>query len=177
MPKRWDEIEVRYLIKHAGRDTVADIASVLSRSHHDVRRECAIRGLNARAPRSAMVECPSCGKPRTRMARGLGVCRVCATESATRRTETMIALELASAPASVRAEYGRFMSRKGRFADPPAWPVLPGTSRMTPAERQRAYDAHDAAIERCEWIEARREYDAARARLHRLRVAMNGGRR
>lgn len=173
IPRTWDEIEVRYLIKHAGRDTVHDIASVLERSRHDVRRECAIRGLNARAPKSALTICPSCGKARTRLVPEIGACRVCACREYTSRAETRIALELASAPLSVRGDYGRFLGKRGGMAPPPRRPLMPRTVGMTPKERQMAEDEYDAAMEQVELIVARREYDAARQQLHRLRVALN----
>lgn len=173
IPRTWDDLEVKYLIKHAGRDTVHDIASVLERSRHDVRRECAIRGLNARAPKSALTICPSCGKARTGMSRLSGLCRVCTVDVNIRRTKAMIALELASALPEFKREHGHLFEPRVARAQPVPRPHMPRTATLSPAERQRVEDEYDAAIEQVELVEARREYTAVRVRLYRLRVALN----
>ena len=173
MPRPWDELEATYLIKHAGRDTVHDIATTLGRSRHDVRRECAIRGLNARAPRSSTIECPECHRQRTRLVRGKGKCRVCACRAMTARTETRILLEIAAAPARSRIRLEGRLDAYEPLSPPPARPRMPQLLGLTPRERVAALDRHAADIERWEWAIARREYDAARAKLHRLRVAMD----
>lgn len=145
---------------------------MLERSRHDVRRECAIRGLNCAVPRSALVECPECRRHRTRLDPSRGLCRVCLCRAATERTETRAALELAAAPASIRGRFGDYAKRIGPRKPPPPRPRPPRTDGMTAAQRVRAADAHDVAVERWELAVADREYNAARQRLHRLRVAL-----
>lgn len=172
MPRRWDETEVRYLIKHAGRDTVTDIAAVLSRQRHDVRRECAVRGLNASTPRSSLFRCPECGSRRARRTRSRDVCRVCTVNEAVKRTETRIALELAAAPAAIRGRFGSFCGVRGPAAPPPRMPSKPSTVGMTPTQAVAAIDKWLAEVEAVELAAAFRRYAAARQQLHRLRVAI-----
>ena len=176
MPRPWSDIEVSYLIKHAGRDTVTDIASVLSRSRHDVRREASIRGLNVACPRSALVICPSCGRGRTRLYES-GICPVCATREATAMTRMRISMELAVTPPEIRRDFGRFVGQRGPIKPPPRRPRQPSTLGMRPEQKVRAMDVYLAAVEQWELVLARREYDAERQRLHRLRVAIGERRR
>lgn len=166
-------MEVSYLIKHAGRDTVHDIAGALGRSRHDVRRECAIRGLNARAPRSSVIECPECHRDRARLVFGKGICRVCRCRELIEGVETRILLEIAAAPPSVRGSLGTFADGSKRSWDMPPRPRMPRLYGLSPAERTKALDRHAAEVEQWEWFIARREYDAARQRLHRLRAAVD----
>ena len=140
-----------------------------------MRRECSIRGLNYRAPRSSLVICPMCGRARTRKTRH-GVCRVCTVRIATRRTKTMIALELAATTPEFRRSHSHLLEPVEARANPRMRPLMPRTAGMRPDERQRAVDEHDAAVERAELEEAMNEYAAVRMRLHRLRAALRSDR-
>lgn len=162
-----------YLIKHAGRDTVTDIATVLERQRHDVRREAARRGLNVRLARSSLSMCPVCCQPRSVLDVD-GVCRVCNLGEFTRTVEMRIAMELSAAPADARHRLGGLFMRGDWHGDAPPHPKLPKTAGMSLRQRQRAMDDHARRVEARELLIARREYDAARQRLHRLREAMRG---
>lgn len=176
MPKPWTFDETKALIQHAGDMPVSEIAAMLNRGQHDVRRRASVAGVRLHHRRAATVTCPSCLRERTRLARGSEVCRVCATRERAEANRREFDRIYASAPASVRSTVGRWFGVKGNYAKPRGKPPTPRLSGMSDAMRARAIEGYVASVERWELAAATRCYANSRRRLSRLRAAIKDSR-
>ena len=104
--------------------------------------------------------CPLCGNWRRAFDEDEGACRVCLMRRFAAGCEDAIARELATAPIHVRRRFGPYVGRRGTLGARPPRPT-----------RRQCGEDYEAALERWELRIARMEWDAARQRLHRIRVA------
>lgn len=167
----WTTDEERYLVEHAGIDTVRSICRELRRSRRSVEAKASRLRVSLRHFERLTVICPKCGEARAKSGnwqQRTGVCDVCrkraAYEDALRRqAEAYEALDHVQ-----RAVYDATDARTGRSKVLPR-PSDPDTSGMDRAHAQRARELHAIEVERWELARLKLLTDAAKQRTKRMR--------
>lgn len=171
-PRPFSFDDLAEVLEWAGLRSVDSIAERIGRSAEDVDAAAFLLGLDTGLACPDLVWCDECSAWRTGVNRD-GRCPVCQKRENIRRERERCTEALESMAPEQRAGYERREAAShAPVADPAPYPALTVPEAATRRERAALEAFQAAAVEAWELKALKREYDAEKQRLKRIRKAM-----
>ncbi|ACV23646.1 Uncharacterised protein [Slackia heliotrinireducens] len=170
-PDAWELWQLFDLARLAGVRSVDSMAQWFGKTPEQVDEAAYRLGLDVSMECQDLLWCDECATWRTELNES-GRCKVCNERAKTERERQWIAELFEAMPPDARKPYELRDSRRGMARRVEGRPRLVVPEGASSHERAVLEAVHLAEIEGWEFRAAKREYDAVKQLLHRLRVTM-----